>query len=216
IMLAFVVALGASNALANTFANYTLSNINLSGFIGPYATVQVDLNVAGTSATITFDSLTNGGYKYLLIDGGSAAVNVNGAFTLGTISGTVASGTGFTQATYSNGGAGNEDGFGNFNLTINSFDGFKDASQEIVFTLTNNSGTWSDASTVLTLNGGGSVAAAHVAACTDPCTNQAAGAVNTGFAANGAQVPEASSTLLLSLALLGVVVVSRKLAPARV
>ena len=48
IMLAFVVALGASNALANTFANYTLSNINLSGFIGPYATVQVDLNVAGT------------------------------------------------------------------------------------------------------------------------------------------------------------------------
>ena len=144
-----------SLAVAPAWAGiFVLDQVNLSGISGPY--VQVDVELISGGATITFDALTNGGNTYDLLDGGSAAVNVNGPFTLADISGThLGSHTPF----YTNGGAGNEDGFGSFNLTINSFDGWASRSSEIVLRL---DGTWASADDVLTDNASGYLAAAHI------------------------------------------------------
>jgi hypothetical protein len=118
-------------------------------------------------------------------DGGTVGVNVNAtAWTLGTITGSNA-GTGFTAGgPFSDGGAGNEDGFGSFNQTINTFDGFTHSSDTISFTLTDTSGTWADAQSVLTANAGGSTVGAHIFVTSSPA-NGGNGAIVTGFAANG-------------------------------
>jgi hypothetical protein len=70
-----------------------------------------------------------------------------------------------TPGPYSSGGAGNEDGFGSFNQTIDSFDGFTHTSTEIVVPLTNNSGTWADVASVLTPNASGWQVGAHIFVC---------------------------------------------------
>ena len=74
----------------------------------------------------------------ICLETAAACVNVNGAFTLGAITGTQL--PGFTSAKYSKGGAGNEDGFGSFNFTINSMGGYTTASKSITFTLTKTGG----------------------------------------------------------------------------
>src|SRR6266436_6873701 len=117
-----VILAFSQNAKADLFSfDLGIGNSAISGFPGPYASVEVNRTSAST-ATITFTSLTNGGNIYLLGDGGTAAVNVSGAFTLGAISGSNA-GTGFTPGPYSQGPAGNSDGSGSSNLQIDSFDG---------------------------------------------------------------------------------------------
>jgi hypothetical protein len=149
---------------------------------GPYAQVTVN-RTDTTHATITFDSLTNGGFIYLLGDGGSVGFNTSTTVTLGTITGTNSI-AGFTPGPFSDGGAGNEDGFGNFNHTINSFDGFTSTSTEISVALTNTGAPWASASAVLANNGSGNNAAVHGFACDvdpNPCTI-ASGAFATGFA----------------------------------
>jgi len=163
-----------------------------------------------TTATITFTSLTNSGNIYLLGGAGSVAVNVNAAsFTLGPITGSNA-GTGFTPGDWSDGGSGNEDGFGSFNQTIDSFDGYTHSSNSISFSLTDTSGTWASAMAVLLANSGGSLAAAHIFVTTDPA-NASNGALATGYAANGT-VPDGGSTvLLLGAALSTIGLVRRKL-----
>src|SRR5215471_13755849 len=109
-------------AKADTFSfNLNVGNSAISGFTGPYVHVVVDRTTT-TTATVTFTSLTNSGNIYLMGDGGSVGLNVVGSGTF-TVTGSN-SGTGFTPGPYSGGGAGNEDGFGVFNLTVNSFDGF--------------------------------------------------------------------------------------------
>src|SRR5436190_7485352 len=129
--------------------NLGFGNAALSGFTGPYAHVVINLTDA-THATITFTSLTNSGNIYLLGDGGSVAVNVNAtSWGLGSLSAANA-GTGFTPGPLSNNGAGNEDGLGSFNQTITSFDGFTHSSDTISFVLTDTSGTWAGAASVLT------------------------------------------------------------------
>src|SRR5262249_51786514 len=146
----FALALGTSSLPAHAdIISFDLGSGNsaISGFTGPYAHVQVN-RTSSTMATITFTSLTNSGNIYLLGDGGSVGVNVNASsFTLGTITGSNA-GTGFTPGPWSDGGAGNEDGFGSFNQTINSFDGFTHSSDMIAFDITNTSGTWAAAANV--------------------------------------------------------------------
>jgi hypothetical protein len=203
LVLALALTFGANCAKAD-FIDFDLGtgNAAISGFTGPYAHVHVD-RTSGTTATITFTSLTNSGNIYLLGDGGSVGVNVNAAsWTLGSITGSNA-GTGFTPGPYSNGGSGNEDGFGSFNQTINSFDGYTSSSDTISFTLTNTSGTWASASGVLTGNALGNTAAAHIFVTSAPA-NAANGALVTGFASNGSPVvPEPASVILMGLGALG-------------
>lgn len=205
LLLAVALALtfGVGKATADTF-DYSVSTGNdaISGYTGPYATVEVN-RTSDTTATITYTSLTNSGNIYLMGDGGSVGVNVNAtSWTLGTITGSNA-GTGFSPGPYSNGGSGNEDGFGRFNQTINSFDGFTSSSDTISFTLTNTSGTWANAASVLTANSQGETVAAHIFVTTSPA-NAANGAITTGFAADGpAAVPEPSTMAIAVLGALG-------------
>jgi hypothetical protein len=62
-------------------------------------------------------------------------VEIQASWTLGAITGSNA-GTGFMPGPWSDGGSGNEDGFGVFNQTINSCDGFTHSSDTISFSLT--------------------------------------------------------------------------------
>jgi hypothetical protein len=100
---------------ANAFES-TLNQGNpaIAGFPGAYGSVTVTL-IDSTHASITFGSATNFVNIYLFGDGGSVAVNLNAStFTVSNITGSN-SGTGFTPGPYTFAGAGQEDGFGNFN-----------------------------------------------------------------------------------------------------
>ena len=171
--------------------------------------MAVNLNAAGTVATITFTAAHTGAFQYLFGDGSSAAVNVNGAFTLNSITGTQL--PGFGPTTYSNGGAGQVDGWGQFNLTINSDDGYTASSNSITFTLTKTSGTWSSDANVLTANAHGAFVAAHIFVAAFPADPNA-GALTTGFASNGGAVntPDGGTTVMLLGVALGALGMARR------
>jgi len=189
----------------------TAGNSAISGYPGPYASVLVN-RTSTTTATITFSSLTNSGNIYLLGGQGIIGINVNSTgFTLGPITGSNG-GTGFTPGPWSDGGSNNEDGWGVFNQTIDSFDGFTHSSDNISVALTNVLGTWASASDVLIANSDGFLAAAHIFVTTSPA-NAYNTALATGYAANGpVTVPDGGGTvLLLGAALSAIGLIRRKL-----
>jgi hypothetical protein len=208
-------------ASADTFGfDITTGNSALSGFSGPYAHVEIDLT-SSTTATITFTSDVTAGNIFLFGGNGAVAVNVNATtWTLSPVTGTNA-GTGFTPGPLSDGGANQEDGFGNFNQTIDSFDGFTHSSDTVTFTLTDTSGTWADAQHVLVNNNGGANGTGFAAAIHGFVTTFPADANNsvlaTGYAGNDQGtpgqppgppqqpgVPEPASVILSLCGLLGV------------
>jgi len=199
-----IACLGLQQAKAITTYSLGAGNSAISGYPAPYGSASVSL--VGNTATIIFTAANTASYQYLFGDGGSVAVNVNGAFTLGAITGTQL--PGFGPTTYSNGGAGNEDGFGSFNLTINSNGGYTTASKSITFTLT---GSWANEGSVLTANANGALVGAHIFVAAFPA-NVKQGALTTGFAANGGAVntPDGGTTVMLLGAALGVLGMARR------
>src|SRR5262249_25579709 len=150
IALAGLMAVAASaNAQVYTI---DVGNSALSPYLPPYATATVSL-VDSTHANVTFASLSHDGYVFLM--GSAQGVNAT-AFTVSNLtwanvySGFVDPGAG----TYTV-GSGNVSTFGLFNTVIVFFDGFKNTASTFSFSLTNTSGTWGSAASVLTPNASG-------------------------------------------------------------
>src|SRR6266481_4105950 len=82
------VAIGAlaltAPANATIIESISTPNSALSGLTGPYAQVSIT-RVDNNTANIVFTSLTTNGVTFLMGDGGTADLNVNGAYTLGAV-----------------------------------------------------------------------------------------------------------------------------------
>ncbi|MFB3815000.1 MAG: PEP-CTERM sorting domain-containing protein [Terriglobales bacterium] len=204
-IVAALLMLVALPAVADTTTLYlTVPNSAISSYTGPYVKIDINLTSANT-ATITFTSLTNGGFTYLMGDGSSVALNINAAsFSVGALTASNSLGATFTPGPFTFLGANNVSDFGVFNFTIKDFDGWSHSATSISFTLTNTSGTWGSAANVLTANNAGFMAAAHifVASCTG---TEGPEACATGYAGNGSppQVPEPASLALMGAGIAG-------------
>jgi hypothetical protein len=188
-----VLSFGVGSASADTIT-YTLNAFNSGGVAGPFGTVEVN-RTSTTTAIVTFTAAS--GFKFT--DGSSAAVNVNASsFTLTNV---VDNGT-FLQVKNPP-GTSNVDGFGSFNGVIDNENSFNGSATSISFTLTNTSGTWASASTVLLANNTGNVVAAHIGVCNTGCTAFS----QTGFTA---VVPIPAAAWLFGSGLIGLIGIARR------
>ena len=193
---AVVLAFGfflAANASADFSFELSTPNTALSPFPGSYALVEFDY-LSSTTVNVTFTGL-NG---YAFVNGGSVALNVNAAsFTVSDIDWTVRDAGGSTSVYQVP--AQNVDGFKKFNLVLDQPTAANPVTM-ISFTLTNTSQEWSDSLySILTGNGSGWYAAAHVVP---------AGSSMTGYAANAVPIPAA--VWLLGSGLIGLVGLRRR------
>src|SRR5262245_53863344 len=177
-------------------------NTAINAYPSPFATVRIDRTDV-THATVTFQSYIMGGYQYLMGDGSTVALNVNAStFTVGPVAESNSLGSPFTPTWIATTNAPGQqvDGWGKFNLTVNNFDGFTHSATNVQFTLTNTSGSWFDALSVLLANGGGSSAAAHIFVCP---AGSCDGALTSGHASNLATVPAPETLILFGTRLIG-------------
>ncbi len=199
-LLSFLALVPAASA--NTIYSLSVPNTAVSPYPAPYGTVTVDW-LSLTSAKITFDALTTGGYTYRFGGAQSVDVNVSGAFSVGSLTG-FAVHSGWPNVT-----SGNVSDFGDMNLTIDNFDGASHTFSQASFVLTAlNGNTWSDSAHVLTADSKGFLAAAHFWVY-----DSAGGIVTTGYAGNGPpRVPEGGLTVaFVGLGLLGLFGLRRRL-----
>ena len=193
-------------ASADSIAYFlNIPNSALSPVTGPYGMVSVN-RTDSTHATIMFTSFSG----FLFQDGASAAVNVHA--TSVTVNNLTGNNLGSPHSAPSltsifNTTGSQVDGFGNYNLVINDSDSFTNATNIIIFGLTNSSGSWVSASDVLTNI---MSAAAHIGVCNVGCT--AFSLPIEGFArTNDAVVsPEPATVLLVGTLLSGLGFFGRK------
>jgi hypothetical protein len=159
-----------------------------------FGDVCVNLDTS-TTATITFTAASG----YTLVDGNIADIQVNASsFSEAFVSDTTSSSPTADSK--------NVNGYGTFNLTwqngaASDHEGF------FTFTVTNTSGTWASAGDVLTNNGSGFDAAAHVL-CLAGSGCETAGDMGgplTFFVAEGAAVPEPRFYALLLVGLMAAI-----------
>jgi len=196
---------------------YSLNQLNTTGYTGPYGSVNVALTGTGigtSTATITFTYAQNGGNTYLFGDSGAVDMNVNGNFSVVTMTATSLNST-FLTPTLANGGSGNTSSWGVFNLSINNVappngaNGAKGAAATETIKLTG--GTWSTAANVLIANVKGYAVAAHtfVFAGLNPSGKDQT--LYTGFSTTGgAAVPIPAALLFVGPALIGLGFIGRK------
>jgi hypothetical protein len=155
--------------------------------------VTID-RTSDTTAEVTFRSLTHDNHAYLLVDGNTAALNVNSTDfdVTGATGSQLATMVDFDPPSLNVAdppGTSNVDRWGSFNCTRKNFDSFKNAASEITFTLTNNNGNWSSVNDVLVANADGYSVASHIAVATiaeDKNIYQKVPALDTGDAAHEA------------------------------
>jgi hypothetical protein len=194
-----IAGVALQQAKADTFT-LGMGNPAISWYKAPYATANITVAGNGLSATVTFTSVVNSKYVYFMGDGGSVALNVNGSFSLSNLAASNSfSGVGFHPPAPVNAGAGNEDGFGQFTLRLNTGTGYATSATTISFTVTNTSGTaWTGVTSGLNpflfANNKGYFVASHI--FVGLLTNLRQGAQCTGFAANGT-VPDGGATVML-------------------
>jgi len=209
------LALVAPAAQASLIFTLTTNNGGFGNPPPPYGTVTVN-RISTTEATITIVGNQVGSNVYLFGDGGTLGFNTNGAATIQSITGSNShtdSGFGaFTPGPFTAAGAGNEDGFGSFNQTINSFDGYQHSINSLTVDITLNSGSWASAASVLTPNASGNSVAGHLFLAQDNGNGTISNTGFTGFVTDGTVVrtPEPGSLLLLGSGLAGLAALSLK------
>jgi hypothetical protein len=191
-----LVGLGLQQAKATVFQPSTFTsqlNTGPNNTTGNFGTVVVVLT-SPTTATITFTS--NTANNFFFIDTNAANVQVNAT----SFTEAIGTDTAFKEFQFGN----TVNGFNTFNLNVINNDGAADKVSTISFTVTDTSGTFTNASTVLALNAGGFDAAAHV------IDENGAASPPTFFVAEvpGVFVPDGGTTAMLlgaALSALGLV-----------